>query len=211
MLAGWRTSFTQNHYAEVPPGIGCGGCHGPGRQHVETQQAGGAPEAEPDPAIVNPARLNRRAQLSVCQQYHLASITVFAPGEGPISFKPVEVLAENRAAYVPEPQLTDPDWTGIDSHPLRPARSAYFQSSDLTCATCHDPHQPAAAMTRADYNTTCQSCHSAPTAPEALCAHPQAQTTAEVATGDGVASALGAAAVTVSGAAPQGGADAASP
>jgi tetratricopeptide (TPR) repeat protein len=172
-----RSRFTQNHYPEVPEAITCERCHGPGETHVRRQRArassGTAPDtaaAGADLAIVTPTDLPREEQLSVCQQCHLAGVTVFKPGETPGTFRPGQSLRENRTVYVPDKQLEDPDWVGIDSHPIRLARSACFKSSDMTCATCHDAHEPAAATTTAEYNTTCQSCHGGERAPEPVCA-----------------------------------------
>ena len=178
-----HTPFTQNHYTNVPLGIGCEGCHGPGSRHVEARQTDAAPEAGPDATIINPASLDRRAQLSVCQQCHLAGITVFEPGEDPTTFRPGAYLATNRTVYVPEKQLTDPDWVGIDSHPLRLARSACFKGSEMTCTTCHDAHKPASLVTQADYNAACGSCHGTD-AHEASCTRPEATSAAEAIAGD---------------------------
>jgi len=85
--------------------------------------------------------------------------------------------------YVPDKQLTDPDWVGIDSHPIRLARSACFKESAMTCTTCHDPHTPADAFTDADYNQTCQSCHQQPSE-QTLCARPEATTPAIATSGN---------------------------
>lgn len=152
------TPFTQNHYTEVPLGITCERCHGPGGAHVAAREAGDAP-TEDDPTIVNPADLDRRAQLAVCQQCHLAGLAVFRPGEDPTTFRPGQFLRTNRTVLVPDKQLTDPEWVGIDSHPIRLARSACFQQSTMTCTTCHAPHTPADELTTNDYDATCRGCH----------------------------------------------------
>ena len=153
-----HTPFTQNHYTDVPLGITCERCHGPGGAHVAARESGAAPEGD-DPTIVNPADLSRRKQLAVCQQCHLAGITVFEPGEDPTTFRPGQFLHTNRTVLVPDKQLEDPDWVGIDSHPIRLARSACFKQSAMTCTTCHDAHVPADELTTADYDATCQGCH----------------------------------------------------
>ncbi len=66
---------SQNFYTEVPLGISCERCHGPGSAHVAAFEAGGEPA---DPKIVNPARLSTDRQLDVCQQCHLTGETVYA-------------------------------------------------------------------------------------------------------------------------------------
>lgn len=172
-----RTRATQNHYPEVPEPITCERCHGPGEAHVQRQRAEeqpGTSSTDEALAIVTPTDLPREEQLSVCQQCHLAGVTVFGPGETPSTFRPGEPLRENRTVYVPDKQLKDPNWVGIDSHPIRLARSGCFENSDMTCATCHDAHEPAAATTTAEYNTTCKSCHGGERSAEPVCARPGA-------------------------------------
>ena len=56
---------------ELPQGIDCQRCHGPGELHVRTAQTPGAKPADISTAIVNPARLNPKLQLEACMQCHL--------------------------------------------------------------------------------------------------------------------------------------------
>ncbi len=161
-----HSRYAQNHYPELPTGIGCERCHGPGGDHVALREAGEGPATgEPDPTIVHPGRLDRSAQLSNCQQCHLAGVTVFKEGEDPTTFRSGQSLWEHRTVFVPEQQLTDPDWVGIDSHPLRLARSACYQASEMTCTTCHAPHTAGRAVTSEQYDQACASCHDAPDHP----------------------------------------------
>ncbi|MFB6280083.1 MAG: tetratricopeptide repeat protein [Salinibacter sp.] len=163
-----RSAFTQNHYPDPPEAITCERCHGPGETHVQRQRTGETSEAA-DLSIVTPTSLPQEEELSVCQQCHLAGISVFEAGEDPMTFRPGEPLRSNRTVYVPEKQLTDPDWVGIDSHPIRLARSACFEHSDMTCTTCHGAHEPAAETTTEEYNTTCRSCHGGDRAEQPVC------------------------------------------
>lgn len=191
-----HSAFTQNHYREVPGGIGCERCHGPGSLHVAAREGDTEPEAGVvDTTIVNPARLDRGPQLAVCQQCHLAGIMVFPEGEGPGTFRPGEPLARNRTVFVPRQQLTDPDWVGIDSHPLRLARSACYRESEMTCTTCHDPHQPAELLPEEHYRQACLGCHGSEEADRVpasgshagLCSRPDAATPEEAGSGECVA------------------------
>ena len=68
---------TSNRF-EDPPflelGIGCERCHGPGKRHVEKFEAddwNADHETAEDMLIVNPARLDRRLEESVCYQCHM--------------------------------------------------------------------------------------------------------------------------------------------
>ncbi len=173
--------FTQNHYADLPLGITCERCHGAGGAHVEAWLAG----VEPAPAanVVNPAKLERDLQLSVCQQCHLEGVTVFEPGHDPTTFRPGEPLASHRSVFARLGEIEDPDDFGIASHGLRLALSACFEQSAMTCTTCHDPHRPTADFGADAFNATCQSCHDGE-AGEAFCERPAAETLAEAMTGD---------------------------
>ncbi len=155
-----HTPFTEAHYTDVPLGISCERCHGPGSEHVEARLGGfETAEGEADPTLVRLSALPRERQMSVCQQCHLSGTKVFKPGEGPDTFRPGEPLAENRAVFAMAEQLRDPERFGISSHAQRLALSACFDASAMTCTTCHDPHRPVQELEPDHYNQVCQSCH----------------------------------------------------
>lgn len=180
-----HSAFTQNHYDELPLGITCERCHGPSGEHVEARLAGAEPGG-PDPTVVNPARLERTLQLSVCQQCHLEGIAVFKPGEDPTTFRPGDALAAHRSVFVRQDKIEDPEDFGIASHGLRLAQSACFEQSAMTCTTCHDPHQPTADFGPDAFNATCRSCHGGDEAAahDTFCSRPAADSPAEAMTGD---------------------------
>ena len=155
-----HSPFTQNHYKEIPAGISCERCHGPGSNHVDLRQAGlDPPKGTQDVSIVNPNYLERDLNLSICQQCHLTGITVFKPDEGMHTYQPGTLLSENRTVFATEEQLVDPERFGISSHASRLSRSACYEQSAMTCVTCHNPHTPVAELEDDFFNVTCRSCH----------------------------------------------------
>ena len=176
---------SQNFYTDVPLGISCERCHGPGSAHVAAYEAGGDPLT---PLIVNPAALGPLGQLDVCQQCHLTGQTVFAPGEDPTTYRPGRPLSAHRSVFVTEASLEDPEEFGIASHAERMMRSACFEESlgterEMTCTTCHDPHRPTSELSPDHFADACRSCH-APTAHVGVCSRTGVETVVEASTGD---------------------------
>ncbi len=182
-----HSRYTFDHYRDVADGITCERCHGPGGAHVDLRLAGLGPAAGgPDSSIVHPARLAREEQLSVCRQCHLSGTTVFRTGETPSTYRPGDPLEAHRSIFVTAEQVSDPERFGIASHALRLEKSACFRESDMTCATCHDPHVPVADLGNDHFNAACAGCHGAGKgdAPVAVCGRGGAHTEAEAMTGD---------------------------
>lgn len=148
----------------IPEGIDCQRCHGPGSAHIAAASSGAKPEAIRR-AIVNPARLDRRRQLEVCMQCHLQTTAIRSPdsirrfGRAPFSYRPGQPLREF-AVYLDFP--SDTDRFEIDHAAYRLAQSACFRKSQMTCTTCHDPHQAARGQEAiARYQAVCRNCHAA--------------------------------------------------
>ncbi len=84
---------------QLPTGIDCQRCHGPGGQHLRAAAAGESTNRV-RAAIVNPARLTSERQLDVCMQCHLETTTFRLPesyrrfGRGFYSYRPGEALSE---------------------------------------------------------------------------------------------------------------------
>ena len=163
--------FCHNGFAvgeEIPQGIDCQRCHGPGREHVELAGSG---KALPDAirrAIVNPKRLERDRQLEVCMQCHLEPTSrplphVISRFEGePFAYKPGRPLGKSFLFFDHAPGTGHDDDFEIAHAAYRLRKSKCFQASAMTCITCHNPHQiPRGAEAVRHYEAACRTCHQA--------------------------------------------------
>jgi Flp pilus assembly protein TadD len=147
--------------SELPMGIDCQRCHGPGSMHVER------PTRE---TIVNPARLDPQRQLDVCMQCHLETTSAALPastrrfGRNVYSFRPGEALGDYMVYF---DHVGRDDKFEINGAAYRLRRSRCFLASGgrMTCTTCHDPHQ-----VTGDVSKRCQTCHAAAHHAEQNCA-----------------------------------------
>jgi predicted CXXCH cytochrome family protein len=149
---------------KLPEGIDCQRCHGPGRAHVAAVTAGASID-EIEQAIVNPAKLDRDGQLEVCMQCHLETSSSHMPneirlaGRGVFSYRPSEPLGEYKLYFDPRSNQAD-DRFEIAHAAYRLRMSACFRNSQMTCLTCHDPHEPSHGEgTTQRYVKVCASCH----------------------------------------------------
>ena len=143
----------------VPEGIDCQRCHGPGSAHVDAAGRNASMD-NIRRAIVNPARLSRERQLDVCMQCHLETTSRPLPivaarfEHGPFDYRPGEPLT-NYVKYF-DRASTNEDNFEIANAAYRLRKSKCFQASQMTCTTCHNPHE---AVVR--YNAACRKCHAA--------------------------------------------------
>lgn len=137
--------------------LSCERCHGPGGAHAETHQAvstGATSVVAPSDTavIVNPRKLSRDRQMDVCSQCHGGLGQPVAPA---FTFVPGQALAQYIHLQTPEANAN------VDVHGNQVAllqRSRCYQSSaNLTCTTCHNPHE--AEKPTASYSTKCLTCH----------------------------------------------------
>ena len=156
--------FVEGKYEEVPHGIGCERCHGPGALHVDERLA--SPEAldAVDYTIVNPIHLELDRQLDVCQQCHLhGTVSVLREGRDPFDYRPSQPLEDYLALFSTDaPRATDQ--ISVISHADRMQQSACFiataeQANAMTCVTCHNPHEGFRNSGPAYFNDTCLTCH----------------------------------------------------
>jgi len=146
----------------LPEGIDCQRCHGPGEQHVRVVTTpGGTPEAV-RASIVNPARLSPERRNEVCMQCHLETTSGPIPSwvvrfdRGPFSFRPGEPLGDFAVAFDHAPGTGHDAKFEAVSSVYRLRQSNCFRQSEgrLACDTCHDPHRVSAR-----YSAACRQCH----------------------------------------------------
>lgn len=163
-----RDDGTGPKFPTLPDGIDCQRCHGPGQAHIDFVTAGDTAAARR--AIVNPGRLDRDRQLEVCLQCHLETTSSPLPfqvrrvGKTPRSYVPGTPLSETFLFFDHAPVRDGADPRGdkfeIAGAAYRLAKSACFQSSEMTCLTCHDPHDvPRGEAAVQHYTHACQRCH----------------------------------------------------
>lgn len=155
---------TSGRFAEQPfpePGIGCEKCHGPGKQHVDKFAA--TDWDDEDTLIVNPARLERRLQESVCHQCHMEGHRrILRRDRSFHDFRPGMATEEIWTVFVSPTPFESDGTARFTSHVEQMRSSACFLETDggIRCTTCHDPHQsPRPEARAAFYRERCNSCH----------------------------------------------------
>ena len=151
------------YVGELPEGIDCQRCHGSGAKHISLAATGKREDIRN--AIVNPSRLTRDRQLEVCMACHLETTSFPLPNalqrydRGPFSYKAGEPLADFILNF---DNVGHDDKFEIVNAGYRLRRSACFLKSQMTCSTCHNPHDiPRAEKAATHYDGACRKCHAA--------------------------------------------------
>jgi len=155
---------------ELPRGIDCQRCHGPGGNHVRAVGQPGAKLSDIRSAIVNPARLGTERAMEVCMQCHLETTSAPLPNairrfdHGPFSYRPGERLSSFELFFDHAPSSGREGKFEIVNAAYRLRQSKCFLESkgELGCTTCHNPHDIRHGEEASDgYNQVCAGCHAA--------------------------------------------------
>jgi predicted CXXCH cytochrome family protein len=153
---------------DLPQGVGCQRCHGPGKNHIEAANSTTASVQQIRTAILNPARLNPQRQMEVCMQCHLEPTSRPLPAmirrydQEPFGYTPSKSLSSFVQYFDKDLGGSHDDRFEIAGAPYRLRQSQCFIKSGgaVTCELCHDPHQPHdTAAAKARYTTVCLKCH----------------------------------------------------
>ncbi len=158
--------YVEGKYVNVPNGIGCERCHGPGDLHLTERLQVPEPDGDWDDSIVNPAHLSFERRLDVCQQCHLhTAVSLLRDGKSPFGFRPSHRLEDFQALFGESGGSERAD-SEIDviSHADRMRQSECFlatasDSAPLECTTCHNPHEGFRQAGPDYFNAACLECH----------------------------------------------------
>jgi predicted CXXCH cytochrome family protein len=145
---------------DLPRGIDCQRCHGPGGNHVRAMGKPGT--------IVNPARLGKDRAMEVCMQCHLETTSQPLPSSirrfdrGPFSYRAGEPLSAFELFFDhAKGSGREGKFEIVNSvYRLRQSRCFLESKGELGCTTCHDPHDVRHGQSAlGDYNKVCARCH----------------------------------------------------
>jgi predicted CXXCH cytochrome family protein len=151
--------------AQLPAGIDCQRCHGPGQAHLDAVRQGSSAERVRS-SIINPARLAPDRQMEACLQCHLETTSLKLPatllryGRGAFSYRPGEPLSDYILHFDRAQHSEERFEFASAAYRLRQSACYLKSRGALTCTSCHNPHEPSDTPTALRrYTEACQSCH----------------------------------------------------
>jgi hypothetical protein len=163
------TEGSENKYEEIPQGIDCERCHGPGSLHIKEKKEGKIVDIskEIDYTIVNPGKLSVEMQFEVCQRCHLQGNAVLKEGHSFYDFRPGMKLSEVMYVFMPEYKGAEKEFI-MASHVERLKMSKCYLNTledkdgkkGISCISCHNPHISVKVTEKEVFNNACRKCHS---------------------------------------------------
>jgi len=143
---------------DLPEGIDCQRCHGPGAEHVRTYGKA---------AMVNPSKLSFDGRMDVCLQCHLEPTGGDIPTKlqrferGPFSYIPGQPLVDFAIFFDYAPGRRENRFEGVGgAFQFRKSRCYLESGQKLECGNCHDPHDvPRGPAAIRQYSAVCLKCH----------------------------------------------------
>jgi len=165
---------SENKYLEMPRGIECERCHGPGSIHAKEKLKGIIIDTSKfaDYSITNPRHLPRDLQMDLCQRCHLQGVAVLNEGKSFFDFRPGMQLAEIMQVYLPRFTNSHERFIMASQADRLRLSPCYIKSEELSCITCHNPHHNVKSKENNRYNEACRSCH--PSGKKGFCSAPEA-------------------------------------
>jgi len=138
------------HDEQIVYGIDCEKCHGPAAKHVEFHRGNNSDSAR---FIINPAHLTRQQNLDLCALCHGGRLTKTKPS---FSFTAGESLKDYFTIDTAGRSANDIDVHGNQFGLM--AASQCFQNSNMTCTSCHSPHEKEKGNLEL-FSRRCMNCH----------------------------------------------------
>lgn len=160
-------------------GISCEACHGPAENHIALNSNPARrynlhSKNEPDPSIVNPARLDSKKSAQVCGRCHSVSTAPdqkdwlengsrFRPGADLDEKANITVLTRPRSTELRRGSFWNDGMIRVSGREYNGLlKTPCFEKGEMSCLTCHSMHQSKPAnqlATGMESNRACLQCH----------------------------------------------------
>ncbi len=167
---------SENKYTNVPQGISCERCHGPGELHCRLMREGKVVDKSKftDSSIVTSGKLAVELQMDVCTRCHLQGNAILNEGKSFYDFIPGMRLSDVMSTFLP--QYTGEAGFLMASHSPRMVMSKCYTESNknpnidkqfrpykhkdaFTCLSCHSPHTSVFDEEKNHFIKACVKCH----------------------------------------------------
>jgi len=138
-------------HSDIVYGVDCEKCHGPAARHVAWHQQN--PDDKTAHFIIDPKNFSRARSLDLCRLCHGGRLAKSKPS---FHFQAGDRLADFFTLDTTAKSAAELDVHGNQYGKL--AASKCFQSSQMTCLSCHSPHENETGK-KALFSQRCMNCH----------------------------------------------------